>query len=88
MAVPTAILLPTLKSARKCFRAPSNLKRGAWSTGAQIGLDYARSHFKCDEFPPAVCGEVERKITMPDWWRIGGWSLIQCRRPELLRTDE
>ena len=63
-------------------------RRGAWSTGAQIGLDYARSHFKCDEFPPAVCGVVVRKITMPDWRRIGGRSPIQCRCPELPRTDE
>jgi misacylated tRNA(Ala) deacylase len=66
---------------------------GAWITGAQIGVDYARIDFKWDGFSPALSSELVRKVNaeLSADRRLRAYSLPEeefSRRPELLRTME
>jgi misacylated tRNA(Ala) deacylase len=64
---------------------------GAWITGAQIDVDYARIDFKWDGFSPSLCGAIEAKVNteVVANRRISAYSLAEpefSERPELLRT--
>lgn len=66
---------------------------GAWITGAQIGVDYARIDFKWDGFSASVCGEVQAKVNAEIKANrpIRSYSLGEeefSQRPDLLRTLE
>ena len=66
---------------------------GAWITGAQIRVDYARIDFKWEGFSSAVSSELERKVNgeLSADRRLRAYSLTEeefSRRPELLRTLE
>lgn len=66
---------------------------GAWITGAQIGVDYARIDFKWDGFSPALCAEIEGKVNseLSADRPVRAYSLSEeefSQRQELLRTLE
>jgi misacylated tRNA(Ala) deacylase len=66
---------------------------GAWITGAQIDVDYARIDFMWEGFSPAHCGDVETKVNaeITSDHGIRAYSLSEqefAARPELLRTLE
>jgi misacylated tRNA(Ala) deacylase len=66
---------------------------GAWITGAQIDVEYARIDFKWDGLSPSVCADVEAKVNaeIAAGRRIRAYSLTEAEfsaRPELLRTLE
>lgn len=66
---------------------------GAWITGAQIGVDYARIDFQWDGFSPALCGALEEKVNavLAADRPLAAYSLDEAefsRRPDLVRTLE
>jgi misacylated tRNA(Ala) deacylase len=66
---------------------------GAWITGAQIEVDYARIDFKWEGFSPSLCADVESKVNaeVASGRGIRAYSLAEqefAARPELLRTLE
>src|SRR5262249_3397505 len=66
---------------------------GAWITGAQIDVDYARIDFKWEGFAPSVCGDIEQKVNaeVVANRQISAYSLTESefsQRPQLLRTLE
>jgi misacylated tRNA(Ala) deacylase len=66
---------------------------GAWITGAQIDVDYARIDFKWEGFSPSLSGDIEMKVNseIAAVRPIRAYSLPEAEfaaRPELLRTLE
>lgn len=66
---------------------------GAWITGAQIAVDYARIDFQWDGFSPALREELEHQVNaeLAAGRRLIAYSLSEAefaRRPDLLRTLE
>lgn len=66
---------------------------GAWITGAQIDVDYARIDFKWEGFTPSLSADVEAKVNaeITAARPITARSLSEAEfaaRPELLRTLE
>jgi misacylated tRNA(Ala) deacylase len=64
---------------------------GAWITGAQIDVDYARIDFKWEGFSPSLCADVETKVNaeVAAGRGIRAYLLAEpefAARPELLRT--
>ena len=64
---------------------------GAWITGAQIDVEYARIDFKWEGFSASLCGDIETKVNaeVTANRRIHAFSLSEeefSARPELLRT--
>jgi misacylated tRNA(Ala) deacylase len=64
---------------------------GAWITGAQIDVEYARIDFKWDGFSPSLCNDVEAKVNreIGSSRSIRAYSITEAEfnaRPELLRT--
>ena len=64
---------------------------GAWITGAQIDVEYARIDFKWEGFSPSLCGDIETKVNaeVAADRAIRAYSLSEqefSARPELLRT--
>ena len=68
-------------------------EHGAWITGAQIEVGYARIDFKWEGFSPSLCGDMERKVNahVTADHAIRAYTLNEqefAARPELLRTLE
>lgn len=66
---------------------------GAWITGAQIDVDYARIDFKWEGFTPSLATDVQTKVNaeIAAARPIAAYSLTEqefAARPELLRTLE
>jgi misacylated tRNA(Ala) deacylase len=66
---------------------------GAWITGAQIDVEYARIDFKWEGFSASLCRDIEEKVNaeVTANRRIQAYSLSEeefSARPELLRTLE
>lgn len=66
---------------------------GAWITGAQIDVSYARIDFKWEGFSPSLCSDIEKKVNheIVSNRPILAYSLSESEfaaRPELLRTLE
>ncbi len=66
---------------------------GAWITGAQIDVDYARIDFKWEGFSPSLCADVETKVNQEVETNrpIRSYWLTEqefAARPDLLRTLE
>jgi misacylated tRNA(Ala) deacylase len=66
---------------------------GAWITGAQIDVDYARIDFKWEGFTPSLSADIETKVNaeIAAARPISARSLAEAEfaaRPELLRTLE
>jgi misacylated tRNA(Ala) deacylase len=66
---------------------------GAWITGAQIDVGYARIDFKWEGFSPSLCADVETKVNteVAANRSIRAYALSEAefaQRPELLRTLE
>lgn len=64
---------------------------GAWITGAQIDVEYARIDFKWEGFSASLCSDIETKVNaeVTANRRIQAYSLSEeefSARPELLRT--
>jgi misacylated tRNA(Ala) deacylase len=66
---------------------------GAWITGAQIDVAYARIDFKWEGFSPSLCADIEKKVNaeVVAARPIAAYSLSEqefSSRPDLLRTLE
>jgi misacylated tRNA(Ala) deacylase len=66
---------------------------GAWITGAQIDVTYARIDFKWEGFSPSLCADVETKVNaaIEAAHAITAYALPEqefAQRPDLLRTLE
>jgi misacylated tRNA(Ala) deacylase len=64
-----------------------------WITGVQIDTDYSRIDFKLDDFSPALCAELERKVNavLAESHALRAYYLPEeefRRRGDLLRTLE